>query len=87
MPKLPTPTDLELLLAPNVIEKDLRIRFACEFHLERLGLSWKSPRIKKFLEQCCGWPGAILADADKEMLLALLRKLEAESTPEGGHRG
>lgn len=54
------------------------IRFCCEREMERLGLTWKSPRVIAFLSRCCGWPDAILADATPEMLQALLAKLRAE---------
>lgn len=74
-------TDLEMLAGPNFIENDFRLRLACDLHLERLGLTWKSPRVKFYLASCCGWPNAILADADRETLLALMGKLQAEPTP------
>ncbi len=57
---------------------DFGLRFCCERELDRLGLTWKSPRVKTFLSRCCGWPNAILADATEEMLAALLEKLRAE---------
>lgn len=63
-------------------ELDLDVRLECEIHLARLGLTWKSARVKKFLDRCCGRPGAMLADCDEIMLEALLTKLEAIPTPE-----
>ena len=55
----------------------LDLRFACEIEMARLGLTWKSERVRAYLGRCFP-PRAALDCADEGTLQALLRKLRAE---------
>lgn len=55
----------------------LSLRFACEDELNRLGLTWKSERVRAFFRRCFPY-GDTLDCADEATLEALLKKLRAE---------
>lgn len=59
----------------------LGLRFECERELDRLGLDWKSPRVKDFYVKAAGLPNAILADLPELAVASLLTKLKKEPTP------
>lgn len=60
-----------------MLDDALDLRIACEVELARLGLTWKSDRVRAYLGRCFP-PRAALDAADVGTLQALLRKLEAE---------
>lgn len=65
----------------SVTKRGLEIRFACERELDRLGLTWKSDRVKAYFRKVTGLEDAILADVPPAALESLSRKLEQEPTP------
>lgn len=59
-------------------EQFLGLRFECESQLNRLGLDWKSPRVKDFCVRVTGLQDAILADLPELAIASLLTKLKKE---------
>lgn len=59
-------------------EQFMHLRFQCEAELNRLGLDWKSPRVKEFCVRVTGLQTAILADLPELAIASLLTKLKEE---------